>query len=333
MKKLAFIIALVLTFAGLLPCFAETADYNQITLTYGTAQNTEHVNYLAAAELGRRLEEKSGGKVKIHIYHSGELSQSNDEMTQMVQMGTLDLVLNRPSGYANCGVAAVGILSLPFLFRDVDHAYAVIDSPIGQEILDTITDAKVGLVGLGFMMEPCARNVYAQKPINTIADMKGVKIRVTPGSITEATWSAIGAIPCPIAWGDTYNSLQTGVCNAAENNIAGYYNTQHHTLCPYYCYTNHELSPNILVISEITKNRLNDATWQLIQDTWKEVDIEYYRPLCLENQEKQREAMIAEGVTEIIISDPEAWLAAVQPIYEQYGKGFEKLIEDIQNVK
>lgn len=313
---------------------AEAApEYNEITLYYGTSQNTEHVSYKGVAEFGRLLEEKSGGKLKLHIYHSGELSTSVDELVQMVQMGTLDATTSRPANLASAGVKSLSILSLPFMFRNVDHAYAVLDSNVGVMLLDEINNAKVGLVGLGFQQEPCGRNIYSKKPIKNLEDVKGMKLRVTPGIVTEAMATSLGAIACPIAWGDVYSALQTGVVDGAENNIGGYYTNKHHEICPYYTYTNHEISPNQVVFSEITRKKLNEDTWKLIYECWWEADREFYRPLCIKQQDAQLKAMIAEGVTVSEISDPEKWLEAVQPLYTKHGAGYEELIRAIQDVK
>ena len=172
----------------------------------------------AVQEMGRIIEEKTGGRLCVEVFHSAQLGEEKDTIEQ-TRFGVIDL--NRVSMAPFNGlIPETAILSLPYLFRDVDHLHNVLDGPIGQQILDTFTAQD--LIALAYY-DPGARSFYNRvKPIKSIDDMKGMKFRVIQSDVFVDMVAALGANAVPMPYGEVYSAIETGVIDGAENNYPSY---------------------------------------------------------------------------------------------------------------
>ena len=145
--------------------------------------------------------------------------------------------------------------ALPFLFRSEEHMHAVLDGPVGDEILAAM-EAQ-GMVGLAFY-DSGARSMYtATKPIKTLADVQHMKIRVQQSDLFVAMVEALGANPTPMPYGEVYTALKTGIVDAAENNFPSYESSRHFEAAKYYTLTEHSMAPEVLVFSKVIWDTLD----------------------------------------------------------------------------
>ena len=184
----------------------------------------------AVKYFGELVKERTQGRYSVEVYHSAQLGQEADTIEQ-VRSGVIDL--NRVSMAPwNSLVPLTMIPSLPYLFTSPDHARKVMASEIGDEIAKGF-DAH-GVVVLAFY-DGGARSFYnSKKPINTVADLAGLKFRVIQSDVFVDMVAALGATATPMPYGEVYSSIETGVIDGAENNFPSYESAKHFEVAKYY---------------------------------------------------------------------------------------------------
>jgi len=226
----------------------------------------------------------------------------------------------------------LNVFNLPFLFRNTAHMDEVIDGPIGQELLDRVTDnPNTHLVGLAFM-DAGARNLYdTKKPIKDIADVKGLKVRVMGNPMFVDMMNALGGNGVAMGYDQVFSALQTGVVDGAENNPPSFYFDNHYQAAKYYTLTEHLIVPEILVFSRPTWDTLSKDDQALIKKLAREAQLEERR-LWNEKEQQAIEKMKEAGIEIITISDKTPFQKAVKPVWDKYGAKYADLIKRIQAV-
>jgi len=242
------------------------------------------------------VEERSGGRHRLHVFHSRQLGEEKETIEQ-TRIGAIDL--NR-TNVAPLGslVPVANVLSLPFLFRSFEHLHSVLDQAVGQEILAQFQ--RHGFVGLTFY-DSGARSMYnSVRPVRSLADMKGLRIRVQQSSLMSDMIKALGAEPVELPYGQVSTGLSTRLIDGAENNWPSYVTTGHYRLAPYYTLTEHTMSPEVLVMSL--------PAWESLSDEDKAIFVEaavssnaFMRSLWTGLEQQSREQARAAG--NIIIAD------------------------------
>src|SRR6201981_2667264 len=240
----------------------------------------------AVENMGNKLEEKTGGRLRIQMYPSMQLGGEKEAIEQ-AQVGALQL--------ARVSVGALGpvvdelnVFNMPYLFRSTAHMQKVIDGPIGQELLDKVTNnPKAGLVGLCWM-DAGARSLYdTKKAIRNIDDLRGMKFRVMGNPMFVDMMNALGGNGVSMGYDQVFSALQTGVVDGAENNPPSFVFDNHYQVAKYYTLTEHLIVPEILVFSKKTWDTLSKDDQALITKFSKEAQLDERR---LWN-EKEREAI------------------------------------------
>jgi tripartite ATP-independent transporter DctP family solute receptor len=199
----------------------------------------------ALLHMARLVEQRTSGRHRIRVFHSRQLGEEKETIEQ-TRVGAIDL--NR-SNVAPIGelIPVAKLLSLPFLFRSVEHLQQVLDHEIGDEILTTFE--RHGFVGLAFY-DSGARSIYnSVKPVRSLADLKGMRIRVQQSELMVAMIKALGAEAIELPYGQVSTALSTRLIDGAENNWPSYVTTGHYKLAPHYTLTGHTMSPEVLVMS------------------------------------------------------------------------------------
>jgi tripartite ATP-independent transporter DctP family solute receptor len=285
----------------------------------------------AVVRMGKKLEAATSGRLSIQMYPSMQLG-GEKEMIEQAQVGAL--------AYARISVGPMGpivpelnVFNLPFMFRDNAHMEKVIDGPIGEEMLKKLSDhPNANLVGLCWM-NAGTRNVYnSKKPISSVADLKGLKIRMMGNPVFVDTMNALGGNGVAMGFDQLINALQTGVVDGAENNEPSYASGQHYRYAKYYSLTGHLMIPEILVFSKKTWAAMPAADQQIISKLAKEAQQEQ-RKLWYEMEEKSLADMKKAGVVITPIANKKEFQDAVKPVWEKYGKQHAALIQRIQDVK
>ncbi len=285
----------------------------------------------AVVRMGKKLETATNGRISIQMFPSMQLG-GEKEMIEQAQVGALQIA-RISLGPMGSVVPELNAFNLPFVFRDPDHMKKVVLGPIGDEMLKKLSDhPTAGLIGLAWMSGG-TRNVYnSKKPIKTMEDFKGLKIRMMGNPIFVDTMNAMGGNGVAMGYDQLINALQTGVVDGAENNEPSYASGQHYRYAKYYSMTQHLIIPEILVFSKRTWQTLSKEDQDLIMKTAKESQTEQWA-LWAEFEKKSIADMKANGV-EIIPVDNTAMAAAVkQAVYEKHAKPLQAFIERVQAVK
>jgi tripartite ATP-independent transporter DctP family solute receptor len=210
---------------------------------------------------------------------------------------------------------------MPFLFRDTGHLHRVLDGPIGQDILAGC--AGEGMIGLGFY-DAGSRSFYTtKKPIRSAEDIKGLKIRVQQSNIVVAMIRALGANPTPTPYGEVFTGLKTGLVDGAENNWPSYQSSHHYEVAKYYTMTEHNMSPEVLLMSKKVWDTLTPEEQKAVRQAAKEL-VAYERKLW-EAMEVESRATVEKAGVEVITVDKAPFQAAMKPVYDEFINGDPKL--------
>src|SRR5574343_413738 len=225
----------------------------------------DYPTVVAVKAMGQALESRSGGKFRIKVYNKGALGTEKETIDQ-VKIGALEMARVNISPMNNvCPLTQVP--TMPFLFRSVEHMRKVLDGPVGEEILKSCEPQ--GFIGLAFY-DSGARSIYAKKAVKTVADAKGLKIRVQQSDLWVARVGAMGANATPMPFGEGYTGLKTGLIDAAENNVPSYEGFKHYEAVKFYSRTEHSMAPEMLLMSKAVFDQLPKADQDLIRAAAKE---------------------------------------------------------------
>jgi tripartite ATP-independent transporter DctP family solute receptor len=223
------------------------------------------------------------------------------------------------------------VLGLPYLFRDDEHAWAVLNGPIGKDLL--LEAQNYWLRGVCFY-DAGSRSFYTKdRPINSPEDLAGLKVRVMNSQTAMQMVKALGGAPTPISFGELYTALQQGVVDGAENNPPSFFTSRHYEVCKYYSIDEHSTVPDVMLIGTNTWERLTaqEQTW--LQEA-ADASVEYQRKVWAASEQEALDAVKAAGV-QINYPDKSPFAARVEDIYERYKDDPEiyELIQQIQAVQ
>ena len=317
---------LALTAAGLVSSSAVAREFRSAEVHAKDFPTNQAVMYM-----GEQLSQATGGKDKIKIFGDSALGSEKDTVEQ-VKIGALDMV--RVSTASFHGIVPESLIpSLPFLFRDIDHFRKAMYGAEGDKILAAFD--KAGFIGL-CLYESGARSMYAKKPIKSVADMKGLKVRVQPSDLMVSMVNAMGGSPTPMPFAEVYTGLKSGLIDAAENNIPSYEETKHYESAPIYSETMHVMTPEVLVFSKKVWETLTPQEQAAIRKAAKE-SVPYYVKLW-EAKEKDARAAVLKGGAKIIDSsqiDKKSFVDVEKPVWDKFASTPElkALLQSIVSVK
>lgn len=278
--------------------------------------------------MSQRLLELSGGSVKLEIYPSGQLGSEAENLNQ-IQNGGLDMakVSTAPlEGF----IPEMTVFSIPYIFRDHDLYWRILEGPIGQKML--LMGTSKGLHGVCYY-DSGSRNFYTvTKPVLTPDDLKGQKIRVQNSKTAIEMIKVLGGSPTPLAWGELYTALQQKAVDGAENNLPSFYTNRHYEVCKYFSMTEHTRIPDMLVISEATWTKLPSQVQDWLKQAAEESSV-YQRQLWKEETDKSLKECEKAGVT-VYHPDLKPFIEQARTMSKQYeGTAIGKLIQEIEAVK
>ncbi len=288
----------------------------------------DHPYSLGMVRYAQLVRERTGGRVNIQIHDSRQLGDER-QVVEGLQLGTIDLTVTS-TGPLGGFVPAINVVDLPFLFRDAPHAYAVLDGPIGQSLLQKFTD--VGIVGLAFWENGFRHITSSKRPVREPADLKALKIRVMENKVHQAAFRQLGADATPMAWGEVFTSLQQGLLDAQENPIPiiatfKLYEVQH-----YLSLTGHVYSPAPVLMSQKVWQRMPPDLQKIMRDTAREV-AGFERELVRSQEQQQLGELKAKGMV-VIEPDKAAFRDALKPVFEQFEAQFGRdLVERIRDAR
>ncbi len=340
MKKAKRLAIVGLTIAAMLTLTACGTSTGQSTGSAGSASSGAHItlrladdqptNYPTVAgdqKFADLVKQRSNGRITVTVYPNAQLG---DEATvaEQVQLGAIDFARINASPLASFD-KQLNVLNLPYLFNSSQQMWDVLNGPIGDQILSTLSTAK--MVGLTYY-DSGARSFYNSKhAVVHPSDLKGMKIRVQQSPMYIDLVKALGASPTPMAYGDVYGALQTGVIDGAENNWPSYYSTNHYQVAKYFTEDDHTRTPEILLASQTSWNKLSAADQKLIMQAAKDSQAaERTSWTQLENKAKQEVTAHGNVISKVDVAE---WQKAVQPLYDKYGSEFKDIIAKIRATK
>jgi tripartite ATP-independent transporter DctP family solute receptor len=321
-RIVAFLTALSLAAASTLASAREFRAADTQAEDYPTVQ--------ALRFMGSMIAERSGGRDHIRVFHSRQLGEEKETIEQ-TRAGAIDL--NRTNG-ALIGnfVPAMNVLAMPFLFRSTQHLQKVLDGPIGNQILDSFEP--YGFVGLTFY-DSGARSMYnSVRPIRTVADMKGLRLRVQQSELMSDMIKALGAEPVELPYGQVITGLATKLIDGAENNWPSFVTTDHYKFAGYYTLTEHTMSPEVLVMSRKAWESLSADDRKLFRDAAQQSNL-FMREKWSDLEQRSRRQAEAAGVTIVTDFDRKPFEAAMAGIYAKVRRNpaAAALIEQIRRVE
>ena len=304
---------------------SERRDGKIIRLAHGL--DTNHPVHNAMVYMGEKLEEKSEGTLKVEIYPSGQLGAER-ECLELLQIGSLDITKVSAAVLENF-IPDYKVLSVPYIFRDRQHAFRVFDGDVGEALL--LKGEQFRLRGLTFY-DAGSRSFYTKaRPIEQPEDLRGLKIRVQKSNMAVAMVNLMGGAPTPISWGELYTALQQGVVDGAENNLPSFYTSRHYEVCKFYSVNEHTAVPDVLLIGTDSWKRFNAQEREWIKEAAIESAI-HQRKLWAEAENKSLKAIKDAGVV-INYPEKEAFVSKTLAITEMFEEepNIQQLIKRIKN--
>lgn len=288
----------------------EAGSFRTIHLAHGL--DVTHSVHKAMVKMGADIQQISQGKMRMEIYPNQQLG-SEREILELLQIGTLDMTKVSAATLENFA-PKTRILGLPYLFRDREAAFDILDGPVGRELLDDGLD--FWLKGLGFY-DAGFRSFYAMdQPIRHPDDLEGMKVRVMESVTAINMIRSMGGAPTPISWGELYTALQQGVVDAAENNPPSFYLARHYEVCKYYSLDEHTFSPDVLIAGTRFWEKLSSEEKGWIREAARR-SFAYQRELWAQAEAEALEKVAAAGV-EISRPDKQPFIEGSREAYRLY---------------
>jgi tripartite ATP-independent transporter DctP family solute receptor len=302
----------------------------ELTLKSSDTHPDGYPTVAAVQKMGEMLKERSGGRICVDVFHSAQLGEEKDTIEQ-TKFGVIDL--NRVSmGPFNNEIEETKVVSLPFIFRSVDHMHKVMDGDIGAEIAAAFEPH--GFVALAFY-DGGSRSFYnSKKPITSVEDLAGMKVRVMQSDVFVDMMTALGANATPMPYGEVYSGIQTGVIDGAENNWPSFESSGHYEVAGYYTLNEHLIVPEVLVMSKVSWDKLSPEDQELVRAAARE-SMPINRELWAAREKESEDKVRAAGVQVIDSIDKTPFIEAMVPVYEKHANTpkLQDLVTRIQAVE
>ena len=287
----------------------------------------DYPTVMAVKKMSDIISEKTGGKYTIKVFGNSALGSEKDTVEQ-VKLGALDMVRVNVAAFNNI-VPETIVPALPFLFKSKEHMRKCLDGPVGEQILAALESQ--GFIGLAFY-DSGSRSFYTTtKPIKSVADVKGMKLRVQQSDMWVTLIQSMGGNPTPLPYAEVYTALKTGVVDGAENNWPSYESSHHYEVAKNYSLTEHSMSPELLVFSKVVWDTLGKEEQDVIRAAAKE-SVPYMREQWDAREAKARATVEAGGATIISDIDRQGFVDAAKPVYDKFAAHpkLQDLIKQIQ---
>lgn len=293
-------------------------------------QSEDYPTVEALRYMGSLVAERSGGRHRVAVFHSRQLGEEKETLEQ-TRAGAIDL--NRTNvALIGTMVPAVNVLAMPFLFRSIEHLQKVLDGPIGREILGSFEP--YGFVGLAFY-DSGARSIYnSVRPVRTIADVHGLRLRVQQSEQMSDMVRALGAEPVELPYGQVLTRLTTRLIDGAENNWPSFVTTNHYKYAGYYTLTEHAMSPEVLLMSQKAWGSLSVEDQKIFREAAQRSS-RFMREKWKDLEDRSRKQAEDAGVKIVTDFDRMPFEAAMAGIYTkaQRDPAIAQLIERIRKVE
>jgi len=297
----------------------------EYVLLYAENQTDDYPTTMGAHKFADLVYVRSGGRIRIEVKCDAELG-SEMQVIEQLKFGGVSFARVSLSQLAEFE-PEMNILQLPYLYKDSEHMWRVLDGKIGDDFLKKTSD--IGIVGLSWY-DAGARNFYSTLPIRKLEDLEGLNIRVQESDMMADMVSALLANPVKIVYSDVYSAIEQGIVDCAENNWPSYDAMKHYDVARFYTVDEHTRVPELQICSKVIWDKLDEKDQQIILDCAKESSL-YERKLWQESEKSSRENAEKNGVTVIELSESEKarFRNAMSAVYEKYCGNQMELINEI----
>ena len=306
---------------------ASAAAQTTMRISISIAQNSHQG--IAVDTFAKEVEKRTAGRYKVQPFYSGSLGGERESI-EAVQLGTQELTFSSSGPVPNF-VPEAKILDIPFLFRDKAHARAVLDGPIGQEMLAKF-DSK-GFKALAWGENGIRHMTNSKRSVNGPEDLKGLKMRTMENPVHVAAYKGLGIVTTPMAFPEVFTALQQGTVDGQENPLSVIMASKFDQVQKYLTLTGHVYSPGIFLMSKASFDKLSAADKQAFLDAAKE-GVKANRARVDEDDAKGVTELRNKGMTVVENVDKSKFVAMLAPVNADFEKQFGKAnIERIRNVK
>jgi tripartite ATP-independent transporter DctP family solute receptor len=312
-----------LALASVAPAAAQTT----LKMNIAIAQNSSYG--VAIDTFAREVEQRTQGRYKVQNFYSAALGAER-ESVEGVQLGTLDLTLTSTGPLPNF-VPEVAILDIPFLFRDYAHARAVLDGPIGQDLLTKFPSK--GIVALAWGENGFRHMTNSKRPVNSPEDLRGLKMRTMENPIHIQAYRQFGILPTPMAFTEVFTALQQGTVDGQENPLSIITSAKLDQVQKYLTLTGHVYSPAVILMNKAKWDALSAADQRAFMDAAREA-VKANRARVDDDERRAVADLRAKGMTVADHVDKAKFQAQLQPVYAEFAKRFgQENIDRIRNYK
>ncbi|WP_419961715.1 TRAP transporter substrate-binding protein [Psychrobacillus sp. BM2] len=295
----------------------------KITLRLADNQPADYPTVIGDQRFAELVSEKSDGRITIEVFPAGQLGDEKSVLEQ-VQLGAIDFARINASPLAEFNDDFT-VFSVPYLFNSDDHLWNFLNGDTGTALLDGLQDAK--MQGLAYY-DSGSRSFYSTKPLTSIEDLKGQKIRVQQSEINIKLMEALGASATPMPYGEVFTGLQTGIIDGAENNLPSFDSSNHYQEAKYLIMDHHTRVPEVVLMSKTAWDKLSAEDQELIRQAALD-SVEAQRQAWADYEEKSLKTLDDAGVTITEVEDITPWQTAVKSIVDEFSKDYPELVDAI----
>ena len=300
----------------------------EVTLVYAEVNPLDTIVGQTDTAFKEKVEELSGGSIKVDLQASGVLGAEADVLDAMLgHSGTVDMARLSASSLTNYGATKAGLLALPYVFSSREHFWNFAKSDVAQEFLSETEDLGLGIKGLTYGEEGF-RHFFTVKPVNSLEDLKGMKLRVSSDPVMVGTVESFGANATVVAFTELYSALQTGVVDGAEQPIANYKSNAFPEVAPNLILDGHQLGLIEIVITNDAWDNLTEAQ-QACVTAAADYAADFNANLSASKEAEVLDELKADGVNVVEVEDKTPWQDAVKDVVANAIKGNEDLYQKI----
>ena len=308
---------------------AESTGKEETSYTFRLADNQspDYPTVVGDKKFAELVEERTDGRIKIEVFPSAQLGDEKSVLEQ-VQLGAIEFTRINASPLAEFN-DDFSVLGLPYVFDSDEHLWSFLDSETGTALLDGLEKAK--MKGLAYY-DSGSRSFYSTKPLKSIEDLKGLKIRVQQSKINIDLMDALGASATPMPYGEVFSALQTGVIDGAENNLPSLDSSNHYQEAKNHILDHHQRIPEVLLMSDATWDKLSEKDRGIIKQAALD-SVETQKEEWDKWEERSEQKLKDAGVVTTEVDDIKPWKDAVQKMVEEHGKDYKEIMDAIEEAR
>lgn len=310
-------------------CITLWSAEKKVTLRLAETHPADYPTTKGDYEFARLVKERTNGRISIEVYPGSQLGEEKAALEQ-VQLGAIDFTRVSVSVTASFA-PKLNALQLPYLYRDANHMWKVLNGSVGGELLASMDGAN--FIGIGWY-DGGSRNFYTKTLAKSPADLKGLKIRVQQSALMVGLVECLGAVATPLPYGEVYSALQTGVIDGAENNFPSYLTQSHYEVAKFFVKDAHTRVPEIIVGSKISLSKLAKKDIEIIKKAAKDsqaLQIKLWNDYEKVAEEKVKAAGCT--ITELSAKEVQLFMDAMKPLYDKQPKDILETVNKIRSVK